>query len=147
MKRIETAIDIAADSRAVWRVLMDFAAYPEWNPFIRSIEGQAERGQRLSVQIQPPGGRQMRFRPRVQVAQEQRAFSWLGHLLVPGLFDGHHEFRLQPVGSATRLHHHETFSGLLAPLVWNRMEAPTRTGFEAMNQALKARAEASTDKH
>jgi hypothetical protein len=27
------------------------------------------------------------------------------------------------------------------PLLWGSMEAPTRRGFEAMNEALKARAE------
>lgn len=141
-RRIETVIDIAAAPSAVWRVLMDFSAYPDWNPMVRSIAGTPRRGERLDVCIQPPGKSRMRFRPRVQVVDEARAFSWLGQLLLPGLFDGLHEFRLQPVADGTRLYHRESFSGLLLPLLWPMMEAPTRAGFEAMNQALKIRAEA-----
>jgi hypothetical protein len=141
-RRIETTIDIAAATSTVWQVLMDFAAYPDWNPMVRSIAGTLRRGERLEVCIQPPGKNKMRFRPRVQVVDEARAFSWLGHFLLPGLFDGLHEFRLQPVADGTRLYHRESFSGLLLPLVWRTMEAPTRAGFEAMNQALKTRAEA-----
>jgi hypothetical protein len=41
-----------------------------------------------------------------------------------------------------RFEQFETFSGLLAgPILWTA-EAPTRQEFEAMNRALKARAEA-----
>lgn len=141
MRRIETAIDIAADSGTVWNVLMDFSSYPDWNPFIRRIEGRTARGERLAARIEPPGQRGMQFRPTVQVVQERHAFSWLGHLLIPGLFDGLHEFRLQPNGSSTRLSHCESFSGVLVPFVWSKLETPTRAGFEAMNHALKARAE------
>lgn len=141
-RQIETSIEIAASTVAVWQVLLDFAAYPQWNPFIRSIEGPPQPGKRLSVLIQPDGQRAMRFRPRVQAAEPQRTFSWLGHLLLPGLFDGLHEFHLVSIGSMTRFIQRESFSGLLVPLVWNKMEQPTRAGFEAMNQAIKSRAEA-----
>jgi len=144
-RRIETVIDIAAASGAVWRVLMDFSAYPDWNPMVRSIAGNPRRGERLDVCIQPPGKNRMRFRPRVQVVDEARSFSWLGQLLLPGLFDGLHEFRLQPVADGTRFYHRESFSGMLLPLIWPMMEAPTRAGFEAMNQALRIRAEALKD--
>lgn len=47
---------------------------------------------------------------------------------------------------AKHLLHMEQFSSLLVPLVWNRMEHSTRCGFEAMNQALKTRAEAQAGK-
>jgi hypothetical protein len=142
-KRIlETSVDIDADAATVWQVLMDFSAYAEWNPFIRSIEGQARPGERLSVMIQPPGQGAMRFRPHVQRAEQHRVFSWLGKLLVAGLFDGRHEFALEEIGEETRFFQRETFSGLLVPLAWKKMEQPTRAGFEAMNQAIKARAEA-----
>lgn len=141
-RRIDTAIEIAASPAVVWRILTDFSAYPEWNPFIRSIRGEARPGARLSVSIQPPGGRAMQFQPRVQEAEPQRVFSWLGRLLLPGLFDGRHEFRLEANAGGTRLLHGESFSGVLLPLAWSGMQPPTRAGFEAMNRALKARAEA-----
>lgn len=141
-RSIETSIDIRADAGTVWQVLTDFSAYPDWNPFIRRIDGEPAAGSRLSVMIQPPGQNAMRFRPRVQAVERQRAFSWLGNLLMPGLFDGRHEFTLVQNGQMTRFHHREIFSGLLVPLVWNKMQQPTRAGFEAMNKAIKERAEA-----
>lgn len=141
-RRIDTAIDIDADPKTVWQVLTDFSAYPHWNPFIRSIEGELNRGSRLSVLIQPPGQKPMRFQPEVQAAEHPAKLSWIGRVLIRGLFDGHHQFELQPNGTGTRLLHREFFSGLLVPLIWNKMEQPTRAGFEAMNLALKARVEA-----
>lgn len=42
------------------------------------------------------------------------------------------------------MRHGEYFSGLLVPLAWGGMEAGTRAGFVAMNEALKARAETAS---
>ena len=56
MKRIQREIEIAATPEHVWDVLTDFASYPEWNPFIRSIAGEPRAGARLEVRIEPPGG-------------------------------------------------------------------------------------------
>ncbi len=40
MKVIHTEIEINAPAEAVWRVLTDFAAYPEWNPFVPPSGGR-----------------------------------------------------------------------------------------------------------
>jgi hypothetical protein len=40
------------------------------------------------------------------------------------------------------LRHSESFQGYLVPLLWRSVEPASRAGFEAMNRALKARAEA-----
>ena len=58
--------------RSVWRVLTNFAAYPEWNPFVRIVEGEVSVGARLQVYIQPSGGNGMLFRPTVLVAEPNR---------------------------------------------------------------------------
>jgi hypothetical protein len=65
--------EIDASPEDVWQVLTDFDAYPEWNPFIRSIQGNPEVGSRLSVRIEPPGAREMSFRPTVRAAEPARA--------------------------------------------------------------------------
>jgi uncharacterized protein YndB with AHSA1/START domain len=95
MHEIATEVTIDAPSPAVWRVLMDFARYPEWNPFVREISGAAEVGQRLRVTLGPPGGKGMRFRPKVLVVEPNTEFHWIGRLLLPGIFDGRHYFRLR----------------------------------------------------
>ena len=136
----ETAIQ--ASPQRVWEVLTDFAAYPEWNPFIPRIYGSLESGSRLDVQLQPPGGRGIRMRPMVLSAAPPQELRWLGHLGIPGLFDGEHRFRIERLETGrVRFVQEEHFTGLLASLVLRFVEGGTRRGFEAMNQALKTRAE------
>jgi hypothetical protein len=140
--RLHSETAIQANPERVWDVLTDFAAYPEWNPFIPRITGSLETGSRLDVQLQRPGSRGVRMRPTVQAAEPPRELRWLGHLGIPGLFDGEHRFRIEAVGTdRVRFVQEERFSGLLAPLVLRFLERGTRQGFEAMNRAIKARAE------
>jgi hypothetical protein len=114
---------------------------PAWNPFIKSISGSLTQGARLSVYITPPGKSGMRFKPTVLLVRPERELRWLGHLLVPGIFDGEHYFLLEPVGvSRTMLRQGEKFSGLLVSLVSGALSA-TEAGFKAMNTALKQQAE------
>jgi hypothetical protein len=143
MRRIETAVDIAAPPAAVWRVLVDFASYPEWNPFVRQIEGEARVGAKLRVTVQPPGRKPMTFRPTVRAAEPARELRWLGHVLIPGLFDGEHAFVLEPSGAGCRLRHEERFTGLLVG-AFPGMLAATAKGFEALNAALARRVESAS---
>ena len=140
--QLHTEIGIEATPQRVWEILTDFAAYPAWNPFIPHISGSTMVGSSLDVQLQPPGGRGMRMRPIVLAATPSQELRWLGHLGVPGLFDGDHRFRIEASGTdRVRFVQEERFTGLLAPLVMRFIERGTRQGFETMNQALKARAE------
>jgi hypothetical protein len=141
-RRIDTEILIQAPPQRVWSVLTDFAAYSQWNPFIVSITGRAEWGARLMVRIQA-GGEQHVFKPVVLQATAATQLRWLGRVGFPGVFDGEHGFELRAEGDGTRLLQTESFQGFLVPLLWRKVEPMTRAGFEAMNQALKARAEAS----
>ena len=141
MKALRTEIEIDAPPERVWQVLTDFAAYPEWNPFIRSIEGEPKVGGRLSVRIEPPGARGMTFKPTVRAAEPARELRWLGRLLVPGLVDGEHRLALEPLGDGrSKFIQSERFTGLLVGLL-GRTLAATERGFEQMNEALKRRLE------
>ena len=84
----------------------------------------------------------MTFRPTVREASPSRELRWLGHLGVPGLFDGEHAFQLEPTGAGqTRLRQNEEFRGVLVHLLPNSLFDKTRRGFEEMNRALRTRAE------
>ena len=95
MKELRSEIDIDASAERVWDVLTDFSSYPEWNPYIKSIAGEAREGARLAVRLEPPGGPGMTFKPTVKSADAAREFRWLGRLLLPRLFDGEHIFELR----------------------------------------------------
>ena len=61
---------------------------------------------------------------------------------MPGIFDGECRSGIERLGDArTRFTQCELFSGLLAPLFAKSLKGATGQGFEAMNLALKERAE------
>jgi len=137
---VYSQIEIDAPSHRVWDTLVDFDAYPDWNPFIRKIGGAARPGGRLSVAIRPPGRRPMTFRPLVLRAQPHRELRWRGRLLLPALFDGEHIFSIAPLTAArVRFSQRERLSGLLVPLLRPTLLEATRRGFEEMNRALARR--------
>ncbi len=142
-RELYTEIEIAARPADVWEVLTAFSRYGEWNPWMHQVVGELRVGARLDVRVRM-GERELGFRPRVTLVDPPRAFRWLGHLLIPGLFDGEHCFELSSLhNGGTRLVHRERFSGLLVGPVLRRVGAATEEGFKAMNEALRARCEAS----
>lgn len=145
-KQLRTQIDIDATPERVWQVLTDFDAYPQWNPFMTRASGTPVQGQRLTIRMQPEGGRAMTFRPKVREAVAQRRLCWLGHLLVPGIFDGEHSFTIEPLdGGGVRLVQQEDFRGVLVPLLARSLDRRTLPAFERMNRALKQHAEVAND--
>ena len=142
MKKLHSQIDIDASAGCVWDILTDFASYPQWNPFIRRISGELKVGERLEVRLEPPDSRGITLRPTVLRAEPNRLMRWLGHLLVPGVFDGEHSLAIEPLEEdRVRFFQHEAFKGVLVPLVARSLNNTLR-GFEEMNAALKERAEA-----
>ena len=137
MKNIQTEILILADTAKVWDVLMNFDNYPKWNPFITSISGEPKLGSRLTVSINPPGGKGMTFKPNILTLEANKEFRWKGKLGINGIFDGEHYFILESVDKdITKFIHGEKFSGLLVPLV-GKMLDKTQKGFQLMNESIK----------
>ena len=141
-KEISTSIVIAASPEKVWEVLTRFSDYPVWNPFIQSLTGTVAQGKKITVHLQPPGNKGMTFKPIILTYTPNVEFSWLGHLLVPGLFDGLHRFELIDNGNGTTTFiQREHFKGLLVPFLKKLLDHQTKQGFMAMNEALKNRVE------
>ena len=132
--------DRRADERA-WAVLTDFTAFPDWNPFMIAASGDLRPGGRLEVTLRPPGRKAFTFRPTVKELEPARRLRWLGRTGLPGIFDGEHVHEMTALGpNRTRYVQRERFRGVLTPFL-RRMLDDTKGGFDAMNAALKARAE------
>ena len=142
MKELRTTIQIDAPPERVWEVLTDFASYPEWNPYLTSVTGVAERGEKLAVRFEPPEGRGMTIKPTVLRADGPREFRWLGRLVLPRVFDGQHIFELEAHEGGTRFVQREEFRGALVTPLLAWVGKSTEAGFTQMNEALKKRAEA-----
>lgn len=147
MREIRTEITIAAPPERVWNTLMEFATFPDWNPFVRAISGTVQQGGRLEVHMQPPGHKESVFRPTVRAVEPNRELRWLGRVLIPGLFDGEHQWKLEPTSDGgTRFIHTEQFTGVLVPF-FGTLLADSARGFETMNRALKERVECGASSH
>jgi len=143
---IFTEIKIKATPEKVWKILSDFNAYPEWNPFIKSVEGNVDIGNTIKIRIEPPNSNGMNFKPKVLSFIKNQELSWLGNFLFPGLFDGKHMFKLisNPEGTTTFIQS-EQFSGVLVPLLKKQLNKDTKRGFILMNEKLKEIAENNCD--
>jgi len=138
-KEIKTEILINATPEKVWLILTSFINYPNWNPFIKTIQGEVKIGNKIKVKIQPPNSKVMTFKPRVLYFETNKELRWYGHLLFTGLFDGEHKFELIDNGNGTTtFKQSEKFKGILVGLY--NLEN-TKKGFEAMNEKLKEMAE------
>jgi hypothetical protein len=143
MRTIQHTVDIKAPAATVWQILTDTDTYEDWNPFMPRLSGRLASGERLTLTVRP-GTRTMTFRPTVLAIEDGTLIRWRGRLGIPGLFDGEHELRLEPMpDGGTRFVQREAFTGLLVPMM-PRVLDDTATGFAAMNAALRDRAVSRT---
>lgn len=139
---LSTEVEIAAPASVVWEELTNGADYPKWNPFVKYLSGDLKVGEYIDVTIQSEGNAPMDFTPEVLVADKDAELRWVGKLGFRGVFDGEHYFILEQTNEGTTiLRHGENFRGILAYPLIALIGADTKSGFEAMNQALKSRAE------
>lgn len=140
VREIDTEIEIVAPAQRVWDVLVDFAEYPRWNPFLLSVTGTPTPGRRIRFWFELPRGFRAPACATILRAEPDKELRWAGS--VPGLFRAEHYFVIERSGTAGfRFRHGEIFSGLLLPLVWPILRSRGREVYDAMNRALKERVE------
>lgn len=138
MKEIRTEILIKATTDSVWDILTDFSHYPDWNPFIKYLKGNPAERTKIEVKLTPHGTKGMIYKPKVLKFQKSKEFRWLGHTVIPGLFDGEHIFELiDNQNGTTTFIQREKFYGILVPFLKKMLDNGTKAGFEAMNKKLK----------
>ncbi|WP_171845180.1 MULTISPECIES: SRPBCC domain-containing protein [unclassified Burkholderia] len=127
----------------VWKIVSNSAAYPEWNPFITRVDGDFREGETIRIVLgtEPDS---MVFKPTVLLVRPEQELCWRGSLWIRGVFDGTHCIRLTAVAGGTHLEQTESFSGLLVGRLTKDVIGETRRNFQAMNAALKQRAESQT---
>lgn len=143
MKELRTEIVINASPEKVWQVLTDLDRYPEWNPFICHAIGKVKVGEPVDIDFQPDS-QGLKLHCTVDRNQPNRELSWKYHVTHPLLFRGEHIFTIEPLGeNSVRFTDCEEFNGLLVFTQAKDIDTNTKRGFEAMDKALKARAEQS----
>jgi len=136
---IQTQIEINAPARKVHDVLYKFDDYPKWNPFIVKVDGDVKVGNEVTVAVKLSSGDKA-GKTTIDEASDRR-LAWTGGLAVPGVFRGAHEFVIEEAGpNKTIFKQNEKMSGAAVPLL---DKEAVKAGFEEMNKALKAQAEAA----
>jgi len=144
--KINTQIKINAPLEKVWNQLVDFKSYPKWNRFMTRIEGIQRVGEKLKVNILPPGGSPATFKPTLTKYEHNKEMRWVGTLGPKWLFCGEHYFQLKDNGDGTTdFIHGENFSGWMEPLFRRLAGKKTTAGFNLMNTNLRKAVEAKDE--
>ena len=141
MTRIKASLDIAAPPEALWRALIDWPSYAEWNPMLRAITGKPRVGAKITMSIASPVGT-VQVPAVVTRLIHNSGITWHSKLPVSGLFDRDHIIELAAAPGGSRITQTQTFKGILAPAASVFATGTVRSGLIAMNEALKARVEA-----
>ena len=136
--------EVPAPAERVWGLLVDFASYPDWNPYLLSLETSCEPGSRIVLRlVQPNWKRPITVRPLLtDYEPRSREIRWQTKVLSSLIFGADHVIRVETlVGGGCRIVQSERFSGLFCSLLPSSARRATRLSFRLMNIALKRRAE------
>jgi len=153
---------IDAPIATVWRILIDWEKYPEWNSFVRSqvvtdpsfkkLEDQTpSEGKHILMETHVPpsmdGKGSMKTTTKCQITKvdhENHIAEWTPVTYPSWLLSGHRIQTLKEVEGAVIYETREVFSGPLAYVVKFSMPDKLRKSFVAMAEGLKERAEEET---
>lgn len=142
MREIKSEIQIEAPASKVWSVITDFTNWKSWNPIVNQVSGNAASGSKLRVTMKGKDGKDGgSYEPVILDFDAPNHLRWRGKMMAGFLMTNDKIFELKEVNGGTHLVQKETFSGLMVPLFWSKMEKWVPSMLDSMNQALKAKAE------
>lgn len=142
MNEIHSEILIHAPAELIWEILTDFPAYGSWNPFIIKLSGEAKPGAGIWF-LANVNGIMLPISARILSFEKNVRLSWGGpeNPLLKLAASAEHYFEIeQSSPEVCRLIHGERMTGLIPDAVWPVL-ARSQSAYEAMNIALKKRAE------
>jgi len=140
--KIENRIGVTATAPAIWEVLSDISAWPEWNPLYTRAAGVLRIGAQLDLEVAVPGQPKRMIRPVIADWVPNDQIHWNLRML-GGLVKTTRYLEIEQLTETGCIFTNgELFDGLLGPSIAKRMLRELREGFAAMGEALKARVEA-----
>ncbi len=101
---------IPAPPEAVWEVLLDTAAYPEWNPVFVEVDGDYVKGERVLNKVRDPSGAILEMTALVETLEPRAELRQSGG--TPGILTFDHRWLLAPTEGGTRVVQHEVDRGI-----------------------------------
>ncbi len=140
--RIEDRIGVQAPAELIWEIVRDLHLWEEWNPTYTRAVGEVRIGEILTLDLALPGQPVQQIRPRVMEWVPNEQLHWQLKLM-GGMIKTVRYIEITSLSEAGCIvDNGEIFGGLMGPSLGKRMGRVVRRGFQAMNEALKARAEA-----
>jgi hypothetical protein len=141
--KIEHRLGVRAPPETIWAVVADIAGWPDWNPLYPKAEGSLRIGARLTLELALPGEAARTLRPVIADWIPNEQILWRLSSLA-GLVTSTRYLEIEKLTETGCIFSNgELFAGALGPSVVRRLRGPLRQGFEAMGEAVKARAEAA----
>jgi hypothetical protein len=141
--RIEHRIGVQAPADVIWDLIYNIEGWADWNPLYVKAEGEVHIGSELSLTMVLPGDEPQVIKPVVLEWVPNDQLHWRLKLM-GGLVSTTRFIEIEILDEASCIvSNGELFAGLLGPRVAKRMARKVYKGFEAMDVALKARAEAA----
>lgn len=106
--RVERFIN--APPEAVWAVLMDTAAYADWNPVFVKVVGTYAEGGKVQNTFKDPSGKLFDVTNSVITVSPNRELRQKGGM--PGVITFDHQYLLEPVDGGTRVIQQEIDRGI-----------------------------------
>lgn len=144
MKIVKTEIVIDAAPQTVWSILDDLERYPEWNKVLPQVSGRTTVGKHIDAVICFTGAEPQPFSPKIIRIVGARELRWVSEIPGETISRAEHYFILTPLPDGkTHVEHCEEFDGPFADTMWALVGHIAPTDYAALNEALKARAEAA----
>jgi hypothetical protein len=138
--RIEHRLGVAAPADIIWQVVSDLASWAEWNPSYARASGRLSIGAPISLDATFPGISPHRYEGTIVDWVPDIQLLWKGKLGFMARYLRYVEIeKLSDVGCI--LANGEIIEGFGARYITGRRKASTWRAFEAMNEAVKTRAE------
>ena len=101
---------IPAPPEAVWAVLVDTPAYPQWNPVFVEVDGPYVAGKTVLNRVREPGGTILEMTATVETLLPNAELRQSGG--VPGILTFDHRWLLNPADDGTKVIQYEVDRGI-----------------------------------
>ncbi|EFQ82331.1 hypothetical protein HMPREF0063_12493 [Aeromicrobium marinum DSM 15272] len=136
-------VEIDAPAAVVWDVLVDFAAYPQWNPFTVVAASTLEIGSPIDLTLPAYDGSGGLFDTRefIRIVDPPRHLRYDNDGQIPGVLGSRDQWVTDLGPGRSSYVTTDTISGELADTAMELTGEWMQSGFDAVAHALKARAE------
>jgi hypothetical protein len=139
--RIEHRLGVAAPAEVIWEVVSDLARWGEWNPAYSKAEGRLTIGAPISLDATFPGLKPHRYEGSIVDWVPDTQLLWQGKLGFMARSMRYVEIeKLSDVGCI--LANGEIIDGFGTRYISRQRKSGAYRAFEAMDEAIKTRAEA-----